>query len=299
MRKSSVGPGPVAGQPALLLNNNFVFQHGPLDQGWWPDGLHTPPGDEAIIWEIQFLKRCGFNMLRKHIKVEPARYYYHADRLGLMIWQDMPSGFREGMTAQPRDEGEPIRRTDSRAQHEHEMRRLFGHLHSHPSIVQWVIHNEGWGQYETAALTAWLRSVDPSRVINPTSGWLDQEVGDVFDLHTYHEIPQRPGAKSDRAIVIGEYGGVGWPVSGHLWNPAMRNWGYQTYHDADAYRAALRAKIDALGPMIRELGLSAAVYTQTSDVEGEVNGLVTYDRRFIKVPPEELAEWNRRAGTAR
>ena len=292
MRKVSLGPGAVAGQPAILLNGKPLFQHGPLDQGWWPDGLHTPPSDEAMKWEIEWLRRAGFNMLRKHIKVEPARYYYHCDKLGMLVWQDMPSGFNLALRNQPSDQGEPMRLATSREQHELELRRMLGRLHNAPSIVTWVIHNEGWGQYESSALAQWVKAIDGSRLVNANSGWLDMNVGDLFDVHTYQPVPHQPAPKPDRAIVLGEYGGVGWPIEKHLWNPNMRNWGYQTYHDKTAYLDALRKKVEALVPMKQKLGMSAAVYTQTTDVEGEVNGLMTYDRRFIKVDPAMLREMN-------
>lgn len=292
MRDVSLGGGLTKQQPRLLLNDKPVFQHGPLDQGWWPDGLLTPPSDEAMIWEIKWLKDAGFNMLRKHIKVEPARYYYHCDQLGIMVWQDMPSGFNKALRNYREDEGEPVRLSTSREQHELELRRMIDNLHNHPSIVMWVIHNEGWGQYETASLFHWVKSIDPSRWVNAVTGWLDQNVGDVYDIHTYQEVPLAPEGKPDRAIVIGEYGGVGWPVTGHLWDAEKRNWGYQTYHNQEDFEKAIRKKIEALGPMIRNIGLSAAVYTQTTDVEGEVNGFMTYDRKKIKIPAETLREMN-------
>lgn len=291
MRKISVGPGPVAGQPAILLNGRPVFQHGPLDQGWWPDGLLTPPSDEAMAWELQFLKKSGFNMLRKHIKVEPRRYYYHCDKLGIMVWQDMVSGFNQALRTQRPDEGEPPRLSTSREQHELELRRMIGQLYNHPSIVLWVVHNEGWGQYETAALAGWVKAIDPSRLTLATTGWLDRGVSEVYSRHSYDEIPLGPDNQPNRAIVLGEYGGVGWPLTEHLWNPEMRNWGYQTYHTKDTFLAAFRKKIEAVAAM-KPKGLSAAVYTQTSDVEGEVNGLLTYDRRVIKVEPEYMSELN-------
>jgi beta-galactosidase/beta-glucuronidase len=292
MRKISIGPGKVAGQPVLLLNGKPLFHHGPLDQGWWPDGLHTPPSDEAMKFEISWLREAGFNMLRKHIKVEPARYYYHCDKLGMLVWQDMPSGFNEALRNDRRDVGEPVRLSASREQHELELRRMLGHLHNSPSIVVWVIHNEGWGQYESKSLAQWVKNIDPSRVVNADTGWLDMNVGEMYDIHTYEPEPLQPEQKSDRVIVIGEYGGVGWPVQGHLWNPSMRNWGYQTYQDKDAYIAALRKKLEALVPMMDKLGLSAAVYTQTTDVEGEVNGLLTYDRKVVKAEPALLRQLN-------
>ena len=292
MRKVTIGPGKVAGQPAILLNGKPLFQHGPLDQGWWPESLLTPPSDEAMQWEISWLRQAGFNMLRKHIKVEPARYYYHCDKLGMLIWQDMPSGFNQSLRNQRQDAGEPIRLSTSQEQHELELRRMLDHLHNAPSIVVWVIHNEGWGQYESKALSQWVKAIDGSRLVNADSGWLDMNVGDLYDIHTYQPEPLQPEPKADRAIVLGEYGGVGWPVADHLWNPAMRNWGYQTYQNQAEYLGALQKKVQALVPMKENLGASAAVYTQTSDVEGEVNGLMTYDRKFVKVDPALLREMN-------
>jgi len=292
MRKISIGPGPVAGQPAILLNGQPLFQHGPLDQGWWPDGLHTPPADAAMKWEIEWLRQAGFNMLRKHIKVEPARYYYHCDKLGMLVWQDMPSGFNQALRNRPSDEGEPFRLSTSREQHELELRRMMGRLRNAPSIVVWVVFNEGWGQYESKAMAQWVKAIDGSRLVNADSGWLDMNIGELFDIHTYQETPLTPEQKKDRAVVLGEYGGVGWPIAEHLWNPKMRNWGYQTYQSKEEYLKALRRKIEALAPMKQKLGVSAAVYTQTTDVEGEVNGLMTYDRKFIKVDPAILREMN-------
>ena len=288
MRKISVGPGPVSGQPVLLLNNKFVFQNGPLDQGWWPAGLLTPPSDEAMTFEIDFLKKSGFNMLRKHIKVEPDRYYYLCDKLGILVWQDMPSGFLEGQNEHPGDQYEPIRRAKGMEQFELELRRMMNRLHNHPSIVTWVVHNEGWGQYENGRLAAWVKGIDPSRTVNGVSGWNDRNSGDFYDIHTYEPEPRAPEAKTNRVVVIGEFGGIGWPVQGHLWNPEMRNWGYQTYQSADEVLKAYQKKYAKIIEYYQKQALSAAVYTQTTDVEGEVNGLLTYDREVIKIPVETL-----------
>ncbi|UFH52076.1 glycoside hydrolase family 2 protein [Spirosoma sp. KNUC1025] len=290
MRKISVGPGPVSGQPVLLLNNKFVFQNGPLDQGWWPAGLLTPPSEEAMTFEIDFLKKSGFNMLRKHIKVEPDRYYYLCDKLGMLVWQDMPSGFLEGQNESPGDQTEPIRRAKGMEQFELELRRMMNRLHNHPSIVTWVVHNEGWGQYENQRLAAWVKGIDPSRVVNAVSGWNDRNAGDFYDIHTYEPEPRAPEAKANRVVVIGEFGGIGWPVQGHLWNPEMRNWGYQTYQSADEVLKAYQKKYAKIIDYYQKQALSAAVYTQTTDVEGEVNGLLTYDREIIKIPIETLRQ---------
>lgn len=290
MRKISVGWGPVANQPVLLLNNKFVFQNGPLDQGWWPGGLLTPPSDEAMTFEIDFLKKSGFNMLRKHIKVEPDRYYYLCDKLGILVWQDMPSGFLEGQNEAPGDQSEPIRRSKGKEQFELELRRMMNRLHNHPSIVTWVVHNEGWGQYDNPRLSDWVKGLDPSRVVNAVSGWNDQGAGDFYDIHTYEEEPKAPTPKTNRVVVIGEFGGIGWPIQGHLWNPEMRNWGYQTYQSAEEVRKAYQKKYAKIVEYYQKQALSAAVYTQTTDVEGEVNGLLTYDREVIKIPVETLRQ---------
>ncbi|MDB5241986.1 MAG: glycoside hydrolase family protein [Spirosoma sp.] len=290
MRKIGVGKGPVANQPVLLLNNKFVFQNGPLDQGWWPGGLLTPPSEEAMAFEIDFLKKSGFNMLRKHIKIEPDRYYYLCDKLGILVWQDMPSGFLEGQNEAPGDQSEPLRRSKAKEQVELELRRMMNQLHNHPSIVTWVVHNEGWGQYDNERLSAWVKGIDPSRVVNAVSGWNDRGAGDFYDIHTYEEEPRPADPKTNRVIVIGEFGGIGWPVQGHLWNPEMRNWGYQTYQSADAVLKAYQKKYAKIVEYYQKQALSAAVYTQTTDVEGEVNGLLTYDREVIKIPVETLRQ---------
>lgn len=290
MRKIAVGPGPIANQPVLLLNNTFVFQNGPLDQGWWPGSLLTPPSEAAMTFEIDFLKRSGFNMLRKHIKVEPDRYYYLCDKLGMLVWQDMPSGFLEGQNEAPGDQSEPLRRSKGKEQFELELRRMMNQLHNHPSIVTWVVHNEGWGQYDNERLSAWVKGLDPSRVVNAASGWNDRGAGDFYDIHTYEEEPRAPELKTNRVVVIGEFGGIGWPIQGHLWNPGMRNWGYQTYQSADAVLKAYQKKYAKIVEYYQKGALSAAVYTQTTDVEGEVNGLLTYDREVIKIPIETLKQ---------
>jgi len=285
MRSIEVGPDPRTGGPTLLLNGERVFQLGTLDQGWWPDGLLTPPADAAMVFEIGFLKAAGFNTLRKHIKVEPARYYYHCDRLGVLVWQDMPSGFAPAQHVLPNDAGEGLRKSVVAEQYELELRRMLNRLHAHPCIVMWVIHNEGWGQFDTRRLADWVKALDPSRVVNAVSGWLDVDVdaGDIRDIHDYAESPTLPAQETRRALVLGEYGGIGWPIDGHLWDPTLRNWGYQTYHSAGEVEAAYRLKTAAVVAMAQRGGVVGAIYTQTTDVEGEVNGLLTYDRRVEKL----------------
>ena len=289
MRSIALGAHPRTRQPTLLLNGEPVFQLATLDQGWWPDGLLTPPADAALIYEIEFLKAAGFNAVRKHIKVESARYYHHCDRLGLLVWQDMPSGFLPAQFVAPNDESEGLRTSVSTEAYELELQRMIDRLHNHPSIVVWVLHNEGWGQFDTARLTARIKSIDPSRPVNAVSGWRDVAAGDFIDRHDYEGEPSAPEGDGKRALVIGEYGGVGWPIEGHLWNPAMRNWGYQTFYSENDLQAAYARTTAAIVRAHRERGVCAAVYTQTTDVEGEVNGLLTYDRAVEKLARAWLA----------
>ena len=298
MRKISLLPG--LHGPVLALNNQPLFHAGPLDQGYWPDGLLTPPTEAGMRFDLDFLKRAGFNALRKHIKVEPALYYAHCDRIGLMVWQDMPSAMLAPAAPRPGGDTHGIRRDDeaelpkrpsSAQQFELELRRMIDALRHHPSIVIWVPFNEGWGQYDTARIAAAVKALDPSRLVNAVSGWRDVPgAGDVFDLHTYKEkleLPAQPDAT--RATVVGEFGGLGLPVAGHLWWTDKRNWGYQTYQTPAKLAEQFANRFGQIVTAHRELGLSASIYTQTTDVEGEVNGLLTYDRRVEKIPPAQLA----------
>jgi len=290
MRSIALGPHPDNKQPTLLLNSRPVFHLGTLDQGWWPDGLHTPPSDTAIVDELEFLKASGFNTLRKHIKVEPARFYYHCDRLGLLVWQDMPSGFLPAQFVASNDEDEAQRHSRSSDTFDIELQRMVRGLSHHPSIVVWVLHNEGWGQFQTHTLTERIRGLDPTRLIDASSGWLDVGAGDMIDKHDYSPAPTPPNPDGRRALVMGEFGGAGWPVEGHQWDPSLRNWGYQTYHNREALQAAYQQFTTAIINMQRTHGLSAAIYTQTSDVEAEVNGLLTYDRAIEKMPRDWLRQ---------
>jgi len=291
MRKISIGPGRVAGQPAMLLNNKPLFQNGTLDQGWWPDGLYTPPSEEAMKSDLVFLKKAGFNMLRKHIKVEPARYYYDADHLGMLIWQDMPSGGGEDQFVTGTSKSQAVLSSDAMAENQNELAAMIGDLRAFPSIVMWVVNNEGWGQYDSATLTRYVKGMDPSRLVDADSGWLDVAPGDsdVFDIHTYEDVPNTPTRQSTRAIVIGEYGGIGMPIAGHIWRPGKKNWGYQVATGEEDYLARFRRKMAGVIRAAREDGLSASIYTQTTDVEDEINGLLTYDRARAKAPPEALS----------
>lgn len=256
------------GVTRMLLNGKPTFQYGPLDQGWWPDGLYTAPGDEALRYDIEETKRLGCNMLRKHVKVEPDRFYYWCDRLGILVWQDMPNGNNGG------EEG--------RQSFREEWKRVIDALRNHPSIIVWVPFNEGWGQHETARVVQWTKAYDPSRLVNEASGWHDRGSGDLKDVHRYPG-PGAPKLEERRAAVLGEFGGLGLPVAGHLWRES-RNWGYRSYETREALTDAYVELLDRLRWLIGE-GLCAAVYTQTTDVEIEVNGLITYDRAVVKMDP--------------
>jgi hypothetical protein len=285
MRKISLGKDE-KGYTRMMLNDEFVFQFGPLDQGWWPDGLYTAPTDEALKNDIEVTKQLGFNMARKHVKAEPDRWYYWCDKLGLLVWQDMPSGdkFIGG------EDPDIIRTAESENQFRFELQEIIQERISHPSIVVWVPFNEGWGQFKTGEIVDFIRGLDSTRLINPTSGWTDRNVGDIRDIHAYPG-PAMPAPEENRAIVLGEFGGLGLPVEGHTWQD-KDNWGYRSFDSREKLLEAYARLIGQLMPMVGK-GLSAAVYTQTSDVEIEVNGLMTYDRAMIKMDPEKLYQINR------
>ncbi len=292
LRKISMGRD-THGRLLFHLNNEPLFHLGPLDQGWWPDGLYTAPTDEALRYDIEVTKKLGFNMARKHVKVEPARWYYWCDKLGLLVWQDMPSGFLGGrgplsLFVAPTDAGDAPRDGVSAAQFESELDEMMDALHSHPSIVVWVPFNEGWGQYDTARIARLVKERDPSRLVNSASGWTDRGAGDMYDAHIYPGPALETEVGANRATVLGEFGGLGWPVEDHLWWN-KRNWGYRTLTSRDELnRKYLEVVGNAYG--LRGLGMAAAVYTQTTDVEGEVNGLMTYDRAVIKFDEAPLRE---------
>ncbi len=261
----------------LFLNNQPLFQFGPLDQGFWPDGLYTAPTDEALRYDIEMTKKLGFNMARKHVKIEPARWYYWADKLGLLVWQDMPSGDRYIGSRDP----DITRSPESAANFERELRAMVDGLYNHPCIVMWVPYNEGWGQWDTCRIVDLIKSWDPTRLVNNASGWTDRRCGDVHDIHSYPG-PAVPPLEDRRAVVLGEFGGLGMPVKGHTWQDE-RNWGYVSYATAEELTDAYLALLDKLHPLTGAPGLAAAVYTQTTDVEIEVNGLMTYDRALVKM----------------
>jgi hypothetical protein len=286
MRKISLGKDQ-NGFTRLLLNNEPYFQFGPLDQGFWPDGIYTAPTDAALRSDIEMTKKMGFNLARKHVKVEPERWYYWCDKLGLLVWQDMPSGDRY---IRSRD-ADITRTPESAAEFEQELKALVTGRGNHPCIVMWVPYNEGWGQWETAKVVDEVRKLDPSRLVDNASGWTDRAVGDVNDMHKYPG-PGAPEPEQNRAVVLGEFGGLGLPISGHTWQ-AEKNWGYRSFTNSAALTSAYLDLTSKLFPLIREKGLSAAVYTQTTDVEVEINGLMTYDRALVKMDLEKIAAANR------
>ncbi len=283
MRKIALGRDE-RGFNRLFLNNQPLFEIGPLDQGWWPDGLYTAPTDAALRYDIETIKALGMNMLRKHVKVEPERLYYWCDKLGLLVWQDMPSAlFERGKVA-----ADVLAARD--AQFESEWKALMDARVNHPSIVMWVPFNEGWGQYDTERITAWTKAHDASRLVDNASGWTDKRVGDVSDIHVYPG-PDMPPVEASRAAVLGEFGGLGLPLAGHLWKDEG-NWGYRNFGDTKAYEARYLELLRNLYPLV-DKGLAAAVYTQTSDCEVEVNGLMTYDRAVVKLDPARFSPVNR------
>ena len=282
------------GHKRMLLNGEPLFQYGPLDQGWWPDGLYTAPTDEALAFDIIKTKEFGFNMIRKHVKVEPARWYYHCDRLGMLVWQDMPSTtFGDNKWGNHAyDTGTDSKITqEGKDNYYNEWKEIINDFKIFPSIVVWVPFNESWGQFDTDEVVKFTREQDPSRLINYASGGNFVKCsGDILDLHNYPD-PEMYLYDPAYINVLGEYGGIGLPLEGHLWQPD-RNWGYIQYKNGDDVLDAYERYAEELIDLVQK-GFAAAVYTQTTDVEGEVNGLMTYDRKVIKVDAERLAKINR------
>ena len=291
MRKYSIRKGQ-NGITRLQLNNKDYFQFGPLDQGWWPDGLYTAPTDEALVYDLKKTKDFGYNIVRKHVKVEPARWYTHCDQLGLIVWQDMPNG---GPSPQWQARNyfngtKVIRSAASEANYRKEWKEIIDCLYSYPSIAVWVPFNEAWGQFKTPEIVAWTKEYDPSRLVNPASGGNHYTCGDILDLHHY------PGPNMflydpRRATVLGEYGGIGLVVEGNTWVNDKKNWGYVKFNTSDEVTNEYIKYGKHLLELIRK-GFSAAVYTQTTDVEGEINGLMTYDRKVIKMNEAKVREIN-------
>ena len=275
----------------LMLNNEPVFMFGPLDQGWWCDGLYTAPSDEALKYDIQKTKDFGFNMIRKHVKVEPARWYYWCDHLGLIVWQDMPSGGKgPGWVTDRYFEGSLSERTlESEATYKKEWKEIIDYLYSVPSIGVWVPFNESWGQFKTPEIVEWTKSYDPSRLVNPASGGNHYPVGDILDIHNYPD-PEMYFYDASRVNVLGEYGGIGRKIEGHTW-VKDQGWGYVEYDSEEKVTDTYVEYANKLLELIPQ-GFSAAVYTQTTDCEVELNGLMTYDRAVVKMNEQRIREIN-------
>jgi len=277
----------------LELNNKAYFQFGPLDQGWWPDGLYTAPTDEALRYDIQKTKDFGFNMIRKHVKVESARWYMHCDQLGMLVWQDMPSGDHSPQwQSHNYFNGNELKRSaESEANYRKEWKGIMDFLYSNPSVVCWVPFNESWGQFKTPEIVEWTKSYDPSRLVNPASGGNHYPIGDMLDLHNYPG-PEMYLYDGQRPTVLGEYGGIGLALEGHLW-ASDKNWGYVQFKNSKEVTDEYVKYAESLLKLSKS-GFSAGVYTQTTDVEGEVNGLMTYDRKVIKIDEQRVREINRK-----
>lgn len=276
----------------IQLNNKDIFHFGPLDQGWWPDGLYTAPTDEALKYDIVKTKDFGYNMIRKHVKVEPARWYTHCDHLGILVWQDMPNGDQGPHWDMHHyfDGKEVTRSIESEQNFRKEWKEIMDYLMPYPSIAIWVPFNEAWGQFKTQEITEWTQYYDPSRLVNPASGGNHYlKVGDILDFHKYPS-PEMMMYDNERITVVGEYGGIGMPLTDHLWQPD-KNWGYVQFKSAkevtDEYVKYGRQLLNLV-----KSGISGGVYTQTTDVEGEVNGLITYDRKVIKVEEDRIRRIN-------
>jgi len=279
----SAGIKPYKNLQRIVLNDEFYFMMGPLDQGYWPDGIYTAPTDEALKWDIEGVKDWGFNMIRKHIKVEPSRWYYWCDKMGILVWQDMPSSMK------PRTEEE-------KTQWETELQQLIKQHWNHPSIVNWIVFNEHWGIYDVERLTRLVIDLDPSRLVTGNTGIdagkpdIDYEVGHIKSNHHYRP-PTIPLGSNRRAIVNGEFGAIGYNIEGHIWD-VDGPWVHFNYKGKDSATAEYLRFFKQLQEYAGE-GLSAAVYTQWTDVENEMNGLYTYDRKVIKLDKEKVTAINK------
>ncbi len=265
MRKVALGKDS-DGVTRIALNNKFVFQAGVLDQGFWPDGLYTAPSDAALRNDIEVMRELGFNLVRKYVKAEPDRWYYWCDKLGLLVWQDMPCA--NAMSS------------EARYQFESELQQMVYNLGNHPSIIMWVVFNEGWGQYDTERLARWVKQLDPSRLVDAASGWNDFHVGDVVDVHSYPRLIT-PIPEMMRAAVLGEFGGLGLNFPTQQWSP--QSWNYLGFTKTTEFGTNYSGLWQHIVQLKKQSGLSAAVYTQLTDVETECDGLQTYDRSVIKV----------------
>ncbi len=265
----------------IFLNYEPLFLYGPLDQGWWPDGLYAPPSDAAMLYDVEVLKAMGMNCIRKHVKVEPLRYYYHCDKMGMIVWQDMPSGDKYIGGSDP----DIIRTPESEANFRTEWKAIVDMLYNSPSVGIWCPFNEGWGQFKTNEILDWTKDIDPTRLVDGPSGWTDRKGGDLHDMHNYPGPGMFP-IEEKRVSVLGEFGGLGWPVPDHLWWN-KRNWGYRNLKSKEELTDGYIRLMKKLPPLIGN-GLGAAIYTQTTDVEGEVNGLMTYDRKVLKLDIDKV-----------
>jgi len=276
----------------MQLNNKDLFHLGPLDQGWWPDGLYTAPTDEALLYDIKKTKEWGFNMIRKHVKVEPARWYYHCDREGILVWQDMPSGDmgNQWVAHQFGAGTDKLRTQESIDNFYQEWKEIMNLCISNPSVVVWVPFNEAWGQFDTEKVAEWTKKHDPSRLVNSASGGNHRNCGDIMDIHNYPQ-PKMFLYDGTRVNVLGEYGGIGWPLANHQWRTDMRNWGYIEFDSEQKVTAEYVKYAKQLQDFVKR-GFSAGVYTQTTDVEGEINGLMTYDRKRVKIVEADVRKAN-------
>jgi beta-galactosidase/beta-glucuronidase len=288
------------GIPRIYLNGKQIFQYGPLDQGYWPDGLYTAPTDDALRYDIEFCKSLGMNMIRKHIKVEPARWYYHCDRLGMLVWQDMPCGgkvphslvlgmgFLLKLKIRDNRRYHWFGREDKQVRENFkiELKAMMDNLHNHPSIVVWVPFNESWGQFDAKKIGDWVNAYDPSRLVDVASGWFDQGNGDIYSIHKYVG-PGMPKTEKDRSVALSEFGGIGLKVEGHLWQEE-KLFAYRMVNTKEELTTWYLKLIDEL-ILLRDKGLVAAIYTEISDVEYEINGYLTYDREVMKMDSASIS----------
>ena len=274
----------------IYLNNKPLFNMGTLDQGYWPDGLYTPPSEEAMIYDINKLKELGFNTIRKHVKVEPYRYYYHCDKIGMLIWQDMPSGDRKPNSWEYHhlNTGDDVKRSEeSKNNYYHEWSEIIDNLKFFQCIIIWIPFNEAWGQFDTEKVVNFTQNKDPTRLINAASGGNHRICGNFLDLHHYPEPSQY--LKVDNLInILGEFGGLGLDIKGHTWKGD--NWGYRTFRTKEEITEKYEEYINLIINSFK--GFSAAIYTQTTDVEIEINGLITYDRAEMKIIEDRIKAAN-------
>ncbi len=304
MRKFSLQAGP-SGIPQFFLNNNPYFMIGPLDQGFWPDGLYTAPSDAALLWDVEMTKNFGFNMIRKHIKTEPARWYHYCDKLGIIVWQDMPNGGKMNIIppgyfayflGKTYDDTKSYRKfgfknPKDRMQFEKELKEMLDSLYNVPSIAIWVPFNEAWGQFDAKRISEWIMEYDPTRLVDNASGWFDQGSGHFVSIHNYNDTFKMPNDSKERGVLLSETGGYTNSINGHKWDP-KKKFGYKFYQNKEELHDAYRNMVEnVLKPAIKK-GLSGAVYTQTSDVEIELNGLATYDRQVLKFDQKLVKELN-------